>query len=211
MQLARAGAFASYALTLQFAATLAFVAAAFPQGGIGGLSQLAESMADYIANHSATLLPFFVLNLYNASFAITAVVTILAAYELLADSAPVRMRIAVIAITMAGTLFLATGIIPIVTGRDIVELKDASTLRLLVGILIGTDLAATSAAGWAVALGGSAGLTSGRLPRGLSYLLIVSGVVEIIEFAVPLCLVLDPLLGTFWSLWLGTIFWRAAK
>ena len=42
----------------------------------------------------------------------------------------------------------------------------------------------------------------------LVYFLIVGGVVEILEFAVPLFLILDPFLGTVWSLWLGITLLR---
>ena len=57
MQMTRVGAIASFGLTLQFVATLALVAVAFPQGGFTGLDALAESMAGYIAANQANRAP----------------------------------------------------------------------------------------------------------------------------------------------------------
>jgi hypothetical protein len=39
-------------------------------------------------------------------------------------------------------------------------------------------------------------------------LLIADGLMQIVEFAVPAFLVLDPAAGTVWSVWLARILWR---
>jgi hypothetical protein len=86
--------------------------------------------------------------------------------------------------------------------------NDTSAFRAVSGIVIGLILAATTAAGFAAVLAGSAGLSTGRLPRLLSWLLIIGGIIEIVEFTVPVALVLDPALGAIWSFWLGLILLR---
>ena len=45
------------------------------------------------------------------------------------------------------------------------------------------------------------------LPMLLCSVMLVAGLIETAEWASPAILVLDPLLGSFWSLWLGRLLW----
>jgi hypothetical protein len=83
-----------------------------------------------------------------------------------------------------------------------------SAVNAIVGVTTGLVLGATSAAGAGVVLTSVAALHSGRLPRVLCYLFLIDGLMQLAEFAVPLFLILDPVLGSVWSLWLGAVLWR---
>jgi len=209
MHLRKIGAVMAFVLTIQFLLTLWFIVLAWPKEGPGGwaaLNGLADSIAAYIAGLAAT--PFMLASLYNAVFCVPAIVLAVALQEHLAEARH-RMLLAVIGAAIAGGLWLAGGIIPVVTVPQIMAANDTSALRAVCGIAIGLILAATTAAGFAAVLVGSAGISTGRLPRLLCWLLIVGGVVEICEFAVPVFLIIDPTLGTIWSLWLGFLLLRS--
>ncbi len=203
-QLHRIGAYAAFALTVQFLATLVWIAASWPAAGLSGLT---EAMGATFVAQSQAPMPFALMNLYNASFAASAVVLATVLREHLVET-PYLMRLAVIAIIIASALFLASGIIPIVSIPEAVRAHDLSAVRAIVGVVTGIVLAATTGAGIGVVLAASAALRSGRLPRLLCYVFLADGLMQIVEFAVPAFLILDPLAGTFWSLWLGLILWR---
>jgi len=203
-QMHRIGAYAAFALTIQFLATLAWIVVSWPPTGLAGLM---GAMADSFLAQAQAPFPFVLLNLYNASFAASAVVLILVMRQQLTES-PFLMQLAVIAIVIAAALFLASGIIPVVSVPQLVAAKDTSAVNAIVGVTTGLVLGATSAAGAGVVLTSIASLKSGRLPRVLCYLFLIDGLVQLGEFSTPLFLVLDPFLGSIWSLWLGAILWR---
>jgi hypothetical protein len=207
MRLNRIGAICAFVLTIQFLATLGWIVVSLPAEGLGGLDKLADAMAAFFKAYATRTLPFMILNLYNASFAFTAVVLVIILRERLAQ-ARLKMQFSVIAISVAAALFLASGIIPIVSGRTLVELNDVSALRATIGVVTGLVLAATTAAGFGVALTAWSGLETGRLPAIMCWLMIIGGLMEIAEFTAPLFLILDPSIGTVWSLWLGFFLWR---
>jgi hypothetical protein len=207
MRVNRIGAICAFVLTFQFLATLAWIVVSLPADGLGGLDQLVDAMAAFFTAYATRPVPFAILNLYNASFAITAVVLVIILRERLAQ-ARLKMQLAVIAISVAAALFLASGIIPIVSGPTLVKLNDASALRATIGVVAGLVLAATTAAGFGVTLTAWSGFETGRLPVAMCWLMIIGGLMEIAEFTVPIFLILDPALGTVWSLWLGFFLWR---
>jgi hypothetical protein len=205
MKLSKLGAVAAFILTLQFLATLAVAALSWPKGspfGISALNHLVDGIVIYIGAFAAKPAPFLLANLCNALLCAPAIVLTLALRERMPEARH-RMLLAVIGASIAGALFLAGGIIPVVSLPQIIAANDLSAYRGVRGIVIGMMLAGTSAAGFALVLAGSAALSIGRLPRTLALLLVVGGMVEICEFAVPLILILDLILGVIWSLWLG--------
>jgi hypothetical protein len=165
------------------------------------------AMADSFLAQAQAPFPFVFVNLYNASFAAPAVVLILVMRQQLPES-PFLMQCAIFAIVIASALFVASGIIPIVSIPKLVAANDTSAVNAIVGVTTGLVLGATSAAGAGVLLTSIAALHSGRLPRLLCYLFLIDGLMQLGEFSVPLFLVLDPFLGSIWSLWLGAILWR---
>src|SRR5262245_19154361 len=70
-RLHRIGAYAAFALTVQFLATLVWIAASWPAAGLSGLT---EAMGATFVAQSQAPMPFALMNLYNASFAASAVV-----------------------------------------------------------------------------------------------------------------------------------------
>jgi hypothetical protein len=203
-QMHRIGAYAAFVLTFQFLATLLWIAVSWPPTGLAGLM---GAMADSFLAQALAPFPFVLMNLYNASFAASAIVLILVMRQQLPES-PFLMQCAIIAIVIASALFLASGIIPIVSVPHLVAAKDTSAVNAIVGVTTGLVLGATFAAGAGVVLTSIAALHSGRLPRVLCYLFLIDGLMQLGEFSMPLFLILDPFLGSVWSLWLGAILWR---
>jgi hypothetical protein len=198
-------AVATFVLTLQFAIALGFVVLAWPgksASGTSAVDRLLTSTISYISALSAKPVLFFLANLYTAVWCIPVIIITLVLREEMA-LARHRMLLALIAVSISAGLFLAGGIIPLVNLPQIGGASDILGQRILYGVVVGLILAATSAAGFGLVMMGSSALSTGYFPRSLSLLLILSGALEICEFAVPICLVLDPILGIGWTFWLG--------
>jgi hypothetical protein len=204
-RLNRIGAYAAYLLAFQFAATLLWIIVSWPPNGLAGLTDaMGESFLAQV--HSPVLFAF--VNLYNASFAASALVVVVTISEQLTES-PYVTKFGIIAIVIAAALFLASGIIPIVSVPELVKANDTSAIRAIVGVVTGLVLGATTAAGSGVVLMASALLASGRVPKLLCYICLIDGMMQLFEFAVPPFMILDPLLGTIWGVWVGSILWRS--
>ena len=75
----------------------------------------------------------------------------------------------------------------------------------------GLLLAAICAAGWSTFLWGWAALSAKALPRLLTYLVLLAGVVAFLTFLIPLLGILGPVLNIVWSLWLGVVLLQTKK
>jgi len=62
--------------------------------------------------------------------------------------------------------------------------------------------------GWVLALVGSAGWSSGRLPRGLCVLSWLAGLAALFVYAVPNLEAAAGALSIIWSLWLAALLWK---
>jgi hypothetical protein len=203
-RISRLGSYASFLLAAQFAATLLWIIVSWPPEGLAGLT---DAMGDSFLAQAMAPFPFAFINLYNASFAATALVVVVIVSEKLPEF-PYLTKFGVIAIVIAAALFLASGIIPIVSVPQLVKANDTSAVHAIVGVVTGLVLGATTAAGSGVILMASALLLSGRVPKLLCYICLFDGTMQLFEFAVHPFLILDPLFGTIWSLWVGAILWR---
>jgi hypothetical protein len=203
MQPNRVGAIASYVLTVQFLLTLLWIVVSWPAAGLPGL---ADAMARYFRAHISEPLPFAFMNLYNVSFAVSAL-TLALRLRALFHAFPYRIDFAFFSIVMAAALYIASGVVPLVAAPDLAKAGDESALNALQGIGAGLLLGGTMASGFGVAVFGWVGFSSGRLPVLLCSLMVVAGLIETVEWAAPVILVLDPLLGSFWSIWLGSLLW----
>ena len=203
MQPNRAGAIASFVLTVQFVLTLLWIAMSWPPSGLSGL---ADSMANYFRSHVSEPLPFAVMNLYNVSFAVSALTLGVVLRRRFPDY-PHRIDFGFFSIVMAATLYVASGMVPLVAAPNLVKAGDTSALNALEGISAGLLLGGTMASGFALFALGWVGLASKRLPFMLSGLIMAAGLIELAEWRVPVILILDPLFGSFWSLWLGSLLW----
>jgi hypothetical protein len=203
MQPNRVGAIASFVLTVQFLLTLLWIGVAWPAAGLSGL---ADAMANYFRSSVTQPVPFAIMNLYNVSFAVSALTLGLILRRQFPDY-PYRVDFGFFSIVMAATLYVASGMVPLVAAPTLVKIGDTSALNALEGISAGLLLAGTMASGFALSVLAWVGFASKRLPFLLSGLMLAAGLIELAEWGVPAILVLDPLFGTFWSLWLGSLLW----
>jgi hypothetical protein len=195
---------ASFGLTLQFILSLAIFIFVLPGLGLKEPSDF-NDVNKAMNAFSASPRTFLLLNLINASFAITSVLFAAGLREIAADYSR-TVRIGLIVSAAAAALFVAGGLIPIMNMPSIVTANDISAFRALNGISGGLILAGTFAAGWLIALTGWTGIRLKLFPAALGVLLIASGIVEIFEFCTPLFFVIDPFLGIIWGTWLGIFY-----
>lgn len=200
-QLAAATAFG---LTLQFLATLAWIALAWPEGGLANMAGLDDRMGALIVDMLDEPNVFLSANLYNVSFGLTAATLIVLLRGRL-SGAPLRATLAVIWIGGAATLYVATGIVPITAGEALIESADQSALLAIILVTKGLLLAATFMSGVGLFFAAWAALETRFLPAALCWVMFAAAAVEVVEYSSPWFLVLDPLLGAVWSLWLGAI------
>jgi hypothetical protein len=147
----------------------------------------------------------YLLMLWSIAF----ILIVLALRERMQASAPNLMRIAVIGVSITSALSLAAGLIGIVGMPSIVSAKDASAFRAVMAMFFGLITAADHALGWALLLSGWAALKTARLPKILSYVLVIKGVVMILEFTAQPLMLVGMLLGiVFWP-WLGIVLLRS--
>jgi hypothetical protein len=148
-----------------------------------------------------------VLNLYNVSFALSALTLGLILRKQFSEYS-YRLDFAFFNIVIAATLYIASGVVPLVAAPDLVKAGDQSAVNAIAGVGAGLLLAGTMASGFAVGMFAIVGFSSKRLPAGLCALMLAAGLVELVEWGIPPILLLDPLLGSFWSIWLGILLWN---
>ena len=156
-----------------------------------------------VAAQSAT--PFLIQNLVVASFSVTVVLGALALRERLQAGAPNRMRVAVIAASVASALFLAAGIIPFRGLPAIVAANDLAAFRVLEAVTQGLLTSGIFATGWTLLLWGWAGLSTKGLPTVLNYILLLAGVAALLAFAIPIFGLLAVVINVVWAFWLGYV------
>src|SRR5262249_14345634 len=154
--------------------------------------------AQYFRAHVSEPVPFAFMNLYNVSFAISALTLALVLRSLFA-AFTYRIDFAFFIIVIAAALYVASGVVPMLAAPALAKAGDESALNALQGIGAGLLLGGTMASGLGVAVFAWVGFSSRRLPASLCSLMLVAGLVETVEWAFNAILVLDPLLGTLWS------------
>ncbi|HEY7506224.1 MAG TPA: hypothetical protein VH621_01335, partial [Nitrososphaera sp.] len=89
------------------------------------------------------------------------------------------------------------------------HLENSSTVLIVWTTLVaGVTGAGWHFLGWALLLIGSAGWTSGQLPRVLSVLYLVGGTVSLFVYLLPEMEGLAGMFGIVISLWQGSLLWR---
>jgi hypothetical protein len=119
------------------------------------------------------------------------------------------MRIVVIGVSIGCALWLASALIGIVGKPSIVSANDASAYRAVQGVYLGLAIAGDHALGWVLLLIGWAALKARGLARILSYLLMLSAILGILEFAVQPFMFVVIFLGIIWGVWLGVVLLRS--
>lgn len=90
------------------------------------------------------------------------------------------------------------------------HLETSSTVLIVWTTLVaGVTAAGWHFLGWALVLIGSAGWTSGRLPRLLSVLYLVAGITSLFVYLLPENEGLAAMLGVVVSIWQGILLWKA--
>jgi hypothetical protein len=208
MKLQKVGGFGSIGSAFIIAIFLVIVGLVFPRLGLVGPSDRMDPIKG-IAAESASPITFFLLNLVLILCGIAFVLIILALRERMQANAPNVMRLALIGVSIAFALWLASGLIGIVGMRPIVSAKDASAYRALMGVYFGLVIAGDHAVGWALLLIGWAALKIRALPRILSYLSVLVGIVFILDFAAKPLMPVSLFLCILWNVWLGVVLLRS--
>jgi hypothetical protein len=208
MKLQKIGGFGSIASALVSAIWLVILLLVVPRLGLVGPSDWIDPVKG-IAAQSASPITFFLFNLEYIFFSIAFILIVLALRERMQASAPNLMRIAVIGVSISCALWLAAGLIDIVGNPSIVSAKDVSAYRAVTGVYLGLSIAGDHAVGWVLLLIGWAALKTRGLPRILSYLSVLVGIIMILEFAVQPLMLVSLFFGIVWGLWLGVVLLRS--
>jgi hypothetical protein len=189
---------------------IVFVAILVIQFGVLGPQGESPTAPPEVSLAVATrLTSVYLLNaLFNVVFAVTLIVGALAVRERLGAGAPNRMRLAVIAASIASALFLANGIITFAALPGLVAANDVNGYRLVGSVVSGLLYAAIFAFGGTALLWGWAGLSTQGLPTVLNYVLLLAGVAAVLAFAIPILGLLGVFVNVVWAFWLGYVLLR---
>lgn len=126
-----------------------------------------------------------------ASFAVTLVLVAFALRKRWSDVPQLTLALVIIA-SIASALFLVSGILSI-AGTSPGKVTDLWPVR-------------SSAMGLTLLLAGLIGVAKKKLSIALSLVLILAGVMQVLELAQLVFIILNPLFGIVWSLWLAAVF-----
>jgi hypothetical protein len=151
--------------------------------------------------------------LYGPVWAASLVTAVFALRERIGDSAPRRMNLALFASLAAACSFVAVACIRSanrqyhLTHPDL-HLESSMTVLVVWATLVaGVIGAAWHFLGWAFVMIGSAGWTSGRLPRVLSVLYLLAGGSSLFVYLFPELEGSSIALGVVVSIWQGFLLW----
>lgn len=207
MRAQKLGGFASIVSAFTIVIFLVIVGLVFPRLGLVGPSDRMDPLKG-IAAESASPIAFLILNLDLVLCGIAFIVIVLALRERMEAKVPNVMKLAVIGVSIASALWLASGFLAIVGIPSTVSVKDASAYRALIGVWFGLVVAGDHAVGWALLLIGWAALKTRDLPRILSYLSVIVGIVFMLDFAAKPLMPASLVLCILWNLWLGVVLLR---
>ena len=153
--------------------------------------------------------------LYGLVWAASLVMVFLALKERMGERAPRRMSVAFLASVVAAGAFIAVACIRSANrhyhlSHPDLHLENSATVLIVWTTLVaGVIGAAWHFLGWAWVLVGSAGWSSRQLPRALSGLYMVGGVVSLFVYRFPEKEGAVITLGLVVSLWQGILLWRS--
>lgn len=152
--------------------------------------------------------------LYGPVWAASLVTAVFALRERIGERASGRMSLALLAAVLAAGAMVLVALIRSANRHYHLihpELHlEASTTVLVVWttIVAGVTAAGWHFLGWALVLIGSAGWTSGRLPRVLCVLYLVGGIVSLFVYVLPNLEGTAAALGVVWGMWQGILLWK---
>ena len=153
--------------------------------------------------------------LYGPVWAASLVTMVFALRERIGEHAPRRMSLALLAAALAAGAMLAVACIRAANRHyhlihPELHLEMSSTVLIVWTTLVaGVTGAGWHLLGWALVLVGSAGWTSGLLPRLLSVLYLVAGTISMFVYLLPESEANAALLGVVISIWQGILLWKA--
>jgi len=153
--------------------------------------------------------------LYGPAWAASLVTLVFALRERIGERAPRRMSLALLAAVLAAGAMIAVACIRSANRHyhlihPELHLETSSTVLIVWTTLVaGVTGAGWHFLGWALLLVGSAGWTSGQLPRGLSVLYLVGGIVSLFVYLVPDMEGSAAMLGVLISIWQGLLLWKS--
>jgi hypothetical protein len=207
MKLQKIGGVGSIGFACLCAIYLVFFFLVLPRLGLVGPSDWIDPVKCNTA-WSTSPITFFLINLESILLSIASILVVLALRERMQASVPNLMRLAVIGVSIACALWLASALIDIVGSPSIASAQDVSARRAVIAMYFGLIIAGDHSFGWVLLLIGWAVLKPRGLTRILSYLLMLSGIVGILEFAVQPFMFVGLILGIIWGVWLGVVLLR---
>ena len=153
--------------------------------------------------------------LYGPVWAAALVTLVFTLSERIGEYAPRRMSLALLAAALAAGMFVAVACIRSANRHyhmihPELHLETSSTVLIVWTTLVaGVSGAGWHFLGWAFVLVGSAGWTSGRLPRLLSVLYLVAGITSLFVYLLPDNEGLAGMLGVVVAIWQGILLWKA--
>lgn len=152
--------------------------------------------------------------LYGPAWAASLVTLVFALRERIGERAPRRMSLALLAAVLAAGAMIVVACIRSANRHyhlihPELHLETSSTVLIVWTTLVaGVTGAGWHFLGWALLLIGSAGWTSSQLPRGLSVLYLVGGIVSLFVYLLPDMEGSAAMLGVVISIWQGFLLWR---
>ena len=153
--------------------------------------------------------------LYGPVWAASLVTLVFALRERMGASAPRRMSLALLAAVLAAAAMIAVACIRSANRHyhlihPELHLEMSSTVLIVWTTLVaGVTGAGWHFLGWALLLIGSAGWTSNHLPRVLSVLYLVGGLVSLFVYLLPDMEGSAAMLGVVISIWQGLLLWKS--
>ena len=193
----------SAALISSFLLAVAFI--------VAPLIYLVGDLRDAMGPFAYSLADF----LYGPVWAASLVTVVFVLRERIGEQAPRRMSLALLAAAFAAGAMVTVACIRAANRHyhlihPELHLETSSTVLIVWTTLVaGVTAAGWHFLGWALVLIGSAGWTSGRLPRLLSVLYLVAGITSLFVYLLPENEGLASMLGVVVSIWQGILLWKA--
>jgi hypothetical protein len=208
MKLQKIGGVASLGFACLCVIYLVFHLVVFPRLGLVGPSDWIDPVKINAA-WSTSPITFVLFNFVPILFSIALILIALALRERMQAGVPNLMQIVVIGVSIACALLLAAAIIEITVSPTIASAQNLSTRSAVTAMYLGLIFAGDHAMGWVLLLIGWAALKTRGLPRILSYLTMLYGIVLALEFAVHPFMDVGVILGIIWGVWLGVVLLRS--
>ena len=180
---------------------------------VAPLIYLTGNLRDAMGPFSYALADF----LYGPVWAASLVTLVFMLRERIGEHAPRRMSLALLATVLAAGAMITVASIRSANRHyhlihPELHLEDSQTVLIVWTTLVaGVTGAGWHFLGWAFLLVGSAGWTTGQIPRALSVLYLVAGIVSLFVYLSPDLEGLAGMLGIVISIWQGLLLWRSGS